>query len=466
VVPFVHRLRGWRKLVRGSAWTVLAFASVSSLMPGSPSAAPAKARNVLLVSIDSLRADRLGCHGNPRAVSPTLDRLAAEGVRFERAMSPTSWTLPAHVTLLSGQSQRTHQVITTADRISSRTELLAEVFSRQGYETVGFYSGPFLHPAYGFDRGMGAYASCLSESTTGLQGKAAWKSSHRDRTNACVEEAFAAWVGRRSGRPFFAFVHLWDVHFDYIPPEPYASMFDPTYEGPLDGRDIAGHGFPLDAAPRDLAHLLALYDGELRYTDATIERLLAALQSKKLLGETLVVVTSDHGEEFLEHGGKTHQRTLWDEVLHVPLIFWSPGHLPEGQRVSEAVSLADVAPTIAELAGFEGPSRAEGRSLVTLIRGAGGTAAPVFAALYAAGVPRLKLVSLRAGDTKLIHDPRSGSWMEFDLARDPGEREPLEVGNDELRALLASYLAGESRALAGRDRGPPGGATPPGLRRA
>jgi arylsulfatase A-like enzyme len=442
----------------------IALASLFAVPACSNPAAPAKARNVLLVSIDSLRADRLGSHGNPRAVSPTLDRLAAEGVRFERALSPTSWTLPAHATLLSGQSQREHQVITTADRISSRSELLAEVFAREGYETVGVYAGPFLHPAYGFDRGFGEYRSCLSEATARLEGKAAWKSSHRDSTNACVEEAFAGWVERRTGRPFFAFVHMWDVHFDYIPPEPYASMFDPTYAGTLGGRDIAGKGFPLDAAPRDVEHLLALYEGELRYTDATVERLLAALRAKDLLEDTLVVVTSDHGEEFLEHGGKTHQQTLWEEVLHVPLIFWAPGRLlPAGRRVAEAVSLADVAPTITELVGLEGPARADGRSLVAWIRGTGGTAPPVFSALYRPGVPQLRLVSLRAGDIKLIHDPQSGSWLQFDLGADPRERHPLEVGDQGLRALLANQLAAEERAVAARDRAAPAARTPPGL---
>src|SRR5690606_36391817 len=149
-------------------------------------------------------------------------------------------------------------------------------------------------------------------------------------------------------RPFFTFVHLWDVHYDYIPPEPYYSMYDPNYSGALDGRRIAFEGFPLSASAADVRHLLSLYDGEIRYTDETIAHLLGALESHGLVENTLIVLTADHGEEFKEHGNKGHQKTLYQEIIHIPLILSAPNRLPEGLVVEEPVALSDVAPTIAE----------------------------------------------------------------------------------------------------------------------
>src|SRR5262249_32213616 len=149
------------------------------------------------------------------------------------AYSPTSWTLPSHVTLLTGRLPHRHGTITPQDTIAPSEHLLQERFQRAGYETAGFYSGPFLHPHFGFARGFDSSVSCETEAFDAsdllFRGLA---ESHDDRTNAAVEAAFRGWVERRSGsRPFFAFVHLWDVHFDYIAPEPYASMFDPDYNG-------------------------------------------------------------------------------------------------------------------------------------------------------------------------------------------------------------------------------------------
>jgi arylsulfatase A-like enzyme len=418
-------------------------------------------RNVLLVSIDSLRADRLGSYGSPHPASPTIDRLAAEGVRFDQALSPTSWTLPAHATLLSGQWQRIHQVLTTADHLGPGTEMLAEVFARRGYETVGFYSGPFLDPAYGFGRGFESYQSCLSSTTARLSGEAAWESSHGDRTNTCLGDSFVRWAGGRSARPFFVFVHMWDVHYDYIPPEPFASMFDPGYDGPLNGQDILGKGFPLDARPRDVAHLLALYDGELRFTDTTLARMLDALEQAKVLDRTLIVITADHGEEFLDHGGKGHQQTLWNEVLHVPLVLWARTGLPR-TVVPEPVSLADVAPTIVELAGLPALAKANGRSLVPLMHGRTETAHIVYGALYHPRVPRLRLATVRDGSIKMLYDEKTGSWTQYDLASDPQEKHPLPPTDEPLRAVLATYIERNESALAARPA-PSGASTPAGL---
>jgi arylsulfatase A-like enzyme len=407
--------------------------------------------NVLLVSIDSLRADRVGAYGNPRATTPTLDRLAAEGVRFENAASPTSWTLPSHVALLTGRSQHHHRTILVDDRIPGSERLLAEVLGGRGYETVGFYSGPLLDPAYGFDRGFAAYVGCESPETAALRGVESYDSSHRDRTNDRIADAFRAWVARRSTRPFFAFVHMWDVHYDYIPPEPYAAMFDPGYTGRLDGRNILGAGFPLNASARDVEHLLALYDGELRYTDDTIGRLLAMLDEKGLLERTLVVVVADHGDQFLEHGGKGHQSSLFEELVHVPMILWARAGLPRGRHVAAPVSLVDVAPTILDALGLPPLDGADGETLLPLVAGRARTR-PVFGVLYNSITGDVEVADVREGDVKVIRD-KAGQWAEYDLRRDPGEHAPTPpaagsplvaaLGRqlDEARAAFDAYRA-------------------------
>ena len=221
--------------------------------------------NLVLISIDSLRADRLGCYGAERDTSPSMDRLAAHGVRFETAVAPTSWTLPSHVTLLTGLSIPAHRVTGPRRRIDTARTLLAQHLARLGYETAGFVSAPFMARAYGFDRGFSVYTNFASNKAAAhppsLQSH---RESHADETAPQVIGAALEWLGERdpSAAPFFLFVHLWDVHFDYIPPPPYDTFFDPDYEGELDVRDYSfNQTIHNDLPERDLQHLRALYDG-------------------------------------------------------------------------------------------------------------------------------------------------------------------------------------------------------------
>jgi len=448
-----HAPVGWRRqprLARGLG--LLALAVVVGIACSSPRSRLGDRPNVLLISIDSLRADHLGIYGNPHPTSPVIDRLAREGVLFEHALAPTSWTLPSHATMLTGKSQRHHQTTTTDDAIRSEHEMVSEVFARSGYETVGFFSGPFLHPVYGFSRGFERYVSCQAEDTAKAEGGPdAWRTAHNDRTNHLVRAAFQRWVAERSGRPFFAFVHLWDVHFDYIPPEPFASMFDPDYTGPLDGRNIGQQGFPLDAPPRDVEHLKALYDGEIRYTDQTIGELLDALERAGVLGRTLVVVTADHGEEFLEHGNKTHRKAIYEESIHVPLIVWARSGLPRGMRVAPPVALEDVAPTILDLAGLPPLRAADGRSLRASIEGRTSPDGErtIFSEFYDPGSGELRIAAARRGERKLIvHPPRLRAF--YDLAADPGESHPQPGRRD--RDLLQQIDADIAESIAAASR--------------
>jgi len=447
--PATRDARGrWLATALAALGLVLVFASCRR-------GAPAVPRNLLLVSIDSLRADHVHAYGYARATTPTIDRLAAEGVRFDAAESTTSWTLPAHVSLLTGRSQVHHHVVTSFDSIAPGEQLLQEAFAAQGFETIGFFSGPLLHPAFGFGRGFARYVSCQSQDTERLHGPPAWESSHNDRTNPLVEARFGEWLDRRTDarRPFFAFVHLWDVHYDYIPPEPYASLFDPAYRGPLDGRNIIGDGFPLDAPPRDVDHLRALYDGEIRSTDDTLGRLLARLDQARLLDDTLVVVLADHGEEFLDHGGKMHQQTLFEEVTRIPLIVWSRALRSTGEAIADPVSLEDVAPTALELLHLPPLDHADGRSLAPLLRGERLESRPVVSELYVDFSNELGVVAARSGATKIVYTAESGLRQEFDLVADPGEHAPREATDVALRGLLEERIAQASALLAARVHG-------------
>lgn len=228
--------------------------------------------NVLLISIDTLRADHLRCYGYPRDTSPAIDRLASQGVLFEWHISSSSWTLPAHAAIFTSLPDSVHGCYESDRRLSDELTTLAERFRAADYRTVGFFAGPYLHPAFGLGQGFDDYQDCTSyHETLENQPASKWamdptvmRRSHADVTNPTVFEAFHRWLAEHHERPFFMFVHFWDCHFDFIPPEPYRHRFDPDYAG-----DITGENFFFDprvnaALPkRDIEHLEALYDGEI-----------------------------------------------------------------------------------------------------------------------------------------------------------------------------------------------------------
>ena len=299
--------------------------------------------NVLLISIDSLRADHLGCYGYERDTSPNMDRLAREGVLFTQCSSSSSWTLPAHASLFTGLPISSHGC-TAAASLAEPRHTLAEAMRDGGYRTAGFWSGPYLHPRFGLNQGFEQYVNCASFDFEGKQLDVN-KQSHADITNPKILEEVERWFASRPPGPFFMFVHMWDVHFDYIPPAPYDTQFSADYDGPVDGTP------PRERLEgQDLEQLIALYDGEIAWTDHHVGRLLELLAEQGVDEDTLVIVTSDHGEEFYEHGEFGHRKTLFEESIAVPLLIRYPRSLPAGLKVETATSLMDLAPTILDAA--------------------------------------------------------------------------------------------------------------------
>jgi len=385
---------------------------------------------VVLISIDSLRADHVGVYGYGRPTTPTIDRLAASGILFDRAYSTTSWTLPAHVSLLTGRDDFAHGVIDDGHKIPVELETLPETLRRAGIETVGFFSAPYLHPSFGFGRGFDRYVNCTSAvppERIGTPDPFEFLASYRDVTNPILLRKVRDWVKHQhAGRRTFLFIHMWDVHYDYIPPQHYVSLFDPDYSGALKPPYF---GRVLPSTPlRDLQHIMARYDGEIRYTDDTLGRILKLLQRRRLTDRGAVIVLADHGEEFLEHGKQGHRWNLYEEVVRIPLVMAVAGRVPPSPRVDQVVSIVDVSPTICELFGTTCASDVPGRSLMRFFDGG----RPVPArddALAELTVPswRISQVALIRREGKVIRWNDTGVTRYFDREAMRSERAGVVV---------------------------------------
>ncbi len=424
-------------------WLGLAVALLAvGLASCTPAGAP-RPPNILLVSIDSLRADHLESYGYPRETSPEIDRLAREGALFRTVVAPTSWTLPSHFTLFTSLAPEEHGVRKETTQLRDGVIVLAEVLRDAGYATGAFVSGPLLRGVYGFARGFDHYDDqSVMASQTDEQSQAVTS----PRLVQLAEGWLEGWRAEGAGRPFFLFLHLFDVHFDYVPPPPFDRLFDPDYRGAIDGRNfLRDERIHAQMDPRDLEHVIALYDGEIRFTDHHLGQIRRKLEALGVLDETLVVVTSDHGDEFFEHAGKGHRRTLYDESLLVPLVLRYPARVPAGTRVERPVRLGDVAVTLLSLAGIERPpgfgSRGSApefaaQDVTPLLTGLDSQLPPPVAFSELLG-PRE--VSVRTDRFKLIHR-ESRPYELYDLAADAREQRDLRGADPEQGAALLQTL--------------------------
>lgn len=421
--------------------------------------------NLLLISVDSLRADHTTPYGySPKhkpevQTTPALQKLADEGILFEQGVSTTCWTLPAHMALMTGLPGALHQVTDNSRRLDPALTTLAEALKAQGFRTAGFYSGPNLHPAFGFGAGFETYQNCSGKDLPKGAFEAALtrgdnkdlvnlhKDSHSGLSSQALLDESSAWLEDAvdQDEPFFLFVHWWDPHYDYTPPKALAKSFDPEYRGKQTGVDFLS--LARSPKPRDLDHILALYDAEIRYTDNHIGELLAKLEALNLTDDTLVVFTADHGDEFFEHGYRGHQRTLYEEAVQVPLVMRLPGVLPAGERVEGNAGLQDIFSTVADLLDVPMPSYEIGPSLRPLWE-TGDDGRQHFMELELAH-RNVHMTSVRDGDTKVIWDHGKQRLEVFDLKADPLEQNPrvsigpFDEGDEfaEQRALVAEHIA-------------------------
>ena len=470
------------RIVTAAVWCFLALCCVVAVRDFDPSplsAEPSYARlsanpqgegpNVVVVTVDTLRADHLGCYGYPRPTSPFLDSIAAQGTLCADATAAAAWTKPATATILTGLHPSRHGALYHGSllQLPDGKQTLAEAFRERGYVTAGFVANPNLKKVFGFDRGFDVYYDSPVEDTVTLAclrgtffGCLMTQLSRREfnwnyeNDVASMNREVLAWLERNHDQRFFLYAHYIDPHIPYDPPARYREEF------------AQEHGFLL-FNERKQAVGIDRYDGEIRYCDDGLEQLVTRLQKLGAWDNTLFVFTSDHGEEFFEHGALGHGFSLYQEIVHVPLILRGPG-VPAGKTLKKPVQILDLAATVLALSGKpsgkEVAQFGDGTSfLPDLVAEARGKPEPLFMESEFgqddADQRQFVFSGVRSGPWKLVlternqffppSDPRYGREALYDLVTDPSERRNLfrEEANQGLVQDLLARLRSHAQFL-------------------
>jgi len=441
--------------LRPDSAAILAALVVSVTFFAAPGCSPVRGNraNILLVTFETTRADHLSAYGYPRDTSPSFDRAASQGVLFEHHSTVSPRTNPSLAALFTSTYPHENGVRNLLLPLEPENRTLAEVLRAAGYATGAVQTHPRLVKASGLAQGFGDYDDDVA--------------AHRLADQACAKAADWMRDASRGSRPWFLWIHLMDPHWTYEPPEPWRRRYvadDPrttvVYEELRARRLTIGPIIFQNTMPRDeVASYVGLYDAELRFTDDALGGLLRSLRELGLEGETLVVVTADHGESLGEHHYFFEHGDLGSEPeVHIPLLFRWPGTLPEGRRVASTVRSIDVAPTILDLAGLPAEPAFRGQTLRGYLDGTeaadracfGETDMSFHEENFAREIPGVAGKSrwLRKGRFKLIFVPHlaePSEWRLFDLASDPGELD--EAGarfpevRDGLRRELGAWMA-------------------------
>ena len=406
-------------------------------------------RQVLLIIIDTARRDAFGCYGAPGNPTPNVDGIAADGVRFDQAAAASGWTLPSIGTLLTGTWPTVHGGKgkgTRLTRIRPEVPTAAEILRDAGFHTVAFANAAFFSPLLGLDRGFDVFDHVYT-----------FNDNYR-RAAETVEAAAAALEESRH-RANFLVVHLFDPHLNYGAPAPFTFRFTEGREEPappLDQKACLALVTGKDAEevrPDAIRYVRGLYEGELSYADTQIGRLVKRLKMLGLYDDAMIIVTADHGEEFWDHGGFEHGHTLYDELVHVPLIVKYPkAFVPSRRVVQTQVRTVDVMPTVFDWFGIPGPQTFVGESLTSLVSGPAGEdrIAWVEGTLY--GDDRL---AVRGSRYKyVVTDPGGAGAKEelYDLIADRGEQENLSAERPEVLLEYRLLVSEHYTALRARVR--------------
>ena len=434
---------------------------------GCAPAEPPPTPDVVWISVDTLRADHLSAYGYGRETSPNLDRLAASGVRFETCLSTTSWTLPSHLSMLTGLAISAHGIDDdrlynaagqpgAPERVPLRGVFASEVLEAAGYHTAGFYTWKYLEPRFGFGPGFETWRRvggtvhsnpALMRRHQRLLGEGAseriaqWRQERPEEfdfqrpTDAYLAQAAETWLASTAddSAPRFLFLHLFDPHDAYVPSAPFDRAFtDPDYTGAIDGNSVSSPNSPVrpDMDPVDLEQLIALYDGEIAWSDRQLGRVFDAIAASERAEDTLITVTSDHGEEFFEHGAKTHRTQLYLESVRVPWILSWPRAVRGGRTLTGDVGLIDQAPTLYGLLGLEPPIGLSGTDLSQVVLGKRSNEPRTYSSLllkFRENYRPDRSIALRRGSqTFLFRFPQIGApeLYAFDRRANPTEQGP------------------------------------------
>jgi arylsulfatase A-like enzyme len=434
--------------------TVVAVLTLAAAT-GGRGAETARARprpNVLLIVMDTVRADHLSGYGYEKPTAPSLERIAAEGVLYEQAISPGSWTLPSHATLFTGLYPRDHHTTAAHWKLDDSFTTLAEILAAEGYATAAFSNNPWVSHGTGLAQGFAAFLDMWRDDQRGRGGD-----DGAALTNELVLDLLGS-PGRTA--PFFVFINYLEPHLPYAPPASFERRFVPSSAPRALVDELRGW-----KTPRELAYILrvpgyeatgdqfrilgALYDAEIAYLDSKVGELVQALDSRGLLKDTLLIVTSDHGEHLGDHHMMDHKMSVYDALIHVPLIVRYPGVVPAGVRIRGPVQTNDVFPTVLKLCGIERPRTRDATVLpmreedvvredtfaefgrpteflkIATRSFPGVDVAPFDRSLVAVRGPRYKYVWATDGRSEL-----------FDLGSDPSEEHDLSAGQPEVEARL------------------------------
>lgn len=389
-------------------------------------------KNVVLIIVDTLRADHMGCYGYARNTSSCMDSLASAGVRYENVTAAEPWTLPSMSTIFTGLLPLEHNARRRGDSyfgIHPDAVTLTEHLAGAGYTTAAFFNVIFMNADFGFHQGFDHF-DCFSS-----------LGSSSDRNAEQTVDAALEWIDNGySGGPLFLAVHFYDPHLTYSPPDSFADLWtDPGYSGEFDSswghREtvVNVNRGEIVLEPEDLFNLEALYDGEIAYTDREISRLLDGLRFRGITSDAIVILAADHGEEFLDHSKIGHAHSLYQELLHVPLIICGEGFEP-GTVFSQGVSQADVMPTILEACGIPNSYRGFGYDLNAAVF-------PVRSVPSGMNMEEGYVVTCRRENLKVhLFDHGSVAFM-FDLEGDPREHSPMETVDADILEAARFYLA-------------------------
>lgn len=367
--------------------------------------------NVIFIVIDALRAGHLSGNGYQpeyfETISPNIDRLAQEGIDFKKGFCHVSWTLPSHFTMFTSLYPSVHGM-TEPGRLPDEFTLLAEIFKKNEYKTGGFVSGGYVKSKFGFDRGFDIYVDKMDEAPS-------------------LTQQTLQWLDENQGENFFVFMHCHEPHVPYDPPDEYRISDNYTWEQMWVGSVLFNQKYSQEERTEIYNQenyrkkVIELYDAEIHYVDEVLGQFFDKLKEANLYDDTLIVLTSDHGEEFMDHGGWSHG-WLYDESINIPYILKLPGKYRKhnGQAITTQVGQIDMMPTIIEIANLPFHDYPiQGKSLMPVIKGKSGEEKYIF-------LEKHGLIGLRTADHKFIIDQRNDiSYELYDLKKDPEERNNL-----------------------------------------
>jgi arylsulfatase A-like enzyme len=433
--------KGKENILRRACFFMLAFGlAVTCGCSSQPEPGPP---NILLIVVDTLRADHLGCYGYERDTSPNIDAFSRTGVLFENAYCQMPTTGPSHASIFTSHYPKSHGVIKNGHILPDTLPTLAEILKNNGYATAAVVSSFPLSSKFGYSRGFDYYEEQFPDGLGTGPNNANWaghavEGAFDQRANITTREA-AAWINQNDRNPFFLFVHYFDPHSPYSPPLKYLRKF--LKESKTPEEDI-----------------LVGYDGEIVFVDAEIQKLVEIIKEERLDSNTLIIITSDHGEGLGQHGEMHHGVFLYEEQTRIPLIMSFPGVLPQGLRLKSVVQTVDILPTILSLVGLKYEGGFSGSSLVKTMRGQEDYLDnPAFLQRQHYSTQKTpqgreaigEKLAIRRRDTKYIWAPEEGTEELYDLSEDPNELANIVSSRretaDDMRSMIENWVNTESK---------------------